>query len=169
MDSIICETQRLLLRKFKDQDLEAVLEIRGDPEVMHFSVRGPETASEAQKFIDSSKRRYRQDGVAQWAVVLKQTGHVIGECGICVQTIEGQKEYEIGYRIHRDYWGQGYASEAAIACREHGLKTLKLPRLISIIEKENLASVAVAKKVGMSLEKQATFYEIPVEIYSLSL
>ena len=81
--------------------------------------------------------------------------------------IDNQKEYEIGYRFVREYWGQGLASEAAIACRDYGFKKLNLNRLISIIEKENTDSIKVAKKVGMILEKESCFHSIQVEIYSL--
>lgn len=165
--NIVFETPRLILRKIVDQDADALMQILGDPEVMRFSVRGPDTMEGVLKFIDATKKRYTRDGVAQWAVILKESGAFVGECGISVQSVDEKKEYEIGYRFVRDYWGKGFGSEAAIACREYGFNTMNLNRLISIIEKENKASIAVAKKVGMILEKEATFYNIPVEIYSM--
>lgn len=168
MKDVVAETSRLILRKIVDQDADSLFEILGDPEVMKFSVHGPDTREGVLKFIDGTKKRYERDGVAQWAVICKETGAFVGECGIAVQMVDGKKECEIGYRFMRKYWGQGLASEAAIACREFGFKKLKLDRLISIIEKENKASIGVARKVGMTLEKEAKFYEIPVEIYSLS-
>lgn len=165
--SLICETPRLLLRKITYDDAEPLLQILGDPEVMKFSVLGVDDESGVRKFIDVTLKRYERDGIAQWAVIEKQTNAFIGECGIAVQMIDGQKEYEIGYRFNRKFWRKGFATEAAIACRDYGFNQLRLTRLISIIEKENIASIGVAKKVGMTLEKESVFHNIPVQIYSL--
>lgn len=156
-----------MLRKMTNEDIEPLLQILGDPEVMRFSVLGVDDESGVRKFIDVTLKRYERDGTAQWAVIEKQSGTFIGECGIAVQMIDGQKEYEIGYRFNRKYWRQGFASEAAIACRDYGFQKLQLKRLISIIERENVASIGVAKKVGMTLEKESVFHNIPVQIYSL--
>ncbi len=167
MMDFLCETSRLKLRKIENHDVEALLKILGDPEVMKFSVHGPDSTEGVHKFIEATQKRYDRDGMAQWAVILKDSGALIGECGISVQMIDGKKEFEIGYRFNRQYWRKGFGSEAALACRDYGFNNLNLERLISIIEKENTASIGVAKKVGMTLEKESTFYEIPVEIYSM--
>ena len=164
---VIFETPRLILRKIVDEDVDSLLSILGNQEVMRFSVHGIDDRTGVLKFINATKRRYLRDGTAQWAVILKSSGVLIGECGISVQVIDGNNEYEIGYRFHPQYWRQGFGSEAAIGCRDYGFEKLNLHRLISIIEKENRASIGVAKKVGMSLEKESTFYKIPVEIYSI--
>ncbi len=167
MDKLICETSRLILRKIDRDDFGAFLEILGDPEVMKFSVRGPANSDGVQKFLDATEKRYERDGVAQWAVVEKESGAVIGECGISVQHIDGLKEYEIGYRFSRQKWGKEYATEAAIACRDYGFKKLGLKRIISIIEAKNQRSIRVAEKVGKRIEKNSTFYDIPVCVYSI--
>jgi len=167
MSDVICETPRLILRKIVDADVDSLLPILGNAEVMRFSLHGPDDREGVQKFIDATKKRYVRDGVAQWAVILKSSGAFVGECGISVQMIDEKKEYEIGYRFNPLYWKQGLASEAAIACRDYGFNELKMERLISIIEKENIASIGVAKRVGMIIEKEAVFHGIPIEIYSL--
>ncbi len=167
MTDIICETPRLILRKIVDEDVDPLLSILGDADVMRFSVHGPDNRDGVLKFIAATKKRYSRDGVAQWAVILKSSGALIGECGISVQTIDDTKEYEIGYRFNPQYWKRGFGSEAAIACRDLGFQKLNIKRLISIIEKENDASIGVAKKVGMSLEKESVFQGIPVQIYSI--
>lgn len=167
--TVVCETPRLILRKFTERDAESVFTFRSDPEVMRFSIKGPETLADIQtKFLPSSFKRYSRDGFGQWAVVRKSDGLCIGECGICVQEIDGQKEYEICYRLRRDCWGIGLATEAARACRDYGFKQAGLRRLISIIESENAASIRVAEKMGMTREKRATFHNIPVLIYSMA-
>lgn len=167
--SIICQTSRLILRKFNESDVDALLSFRGDPEVMRFSITGPETREDIQtKYLPSCLRRYSRDGLGQWAVVRKTDGMCVGECGICAQEIEGKKEFEISYRMRRDCWGNGLATEAARACADYGFKKAGLRRLISIIESENAASIRVAEKMGMTLEKKASFHEIPVLIYSVA-
>ncbi len=169
MQKMLFESKRLLVREISEKDQDDLYQILGDPEVMKFSVHGPDTREGILKFIEVTKKRYDRDGVAQWAVIEKATGNFIGECGISVQTIDGVKEYEIGYRFARPYWGQGYATEAAIACRDYGISTLGLNRFISIIESENERSIRVAEKVGMTLEKESSFHNIPVRIYSLNI
>jgi [ribosomal protein S5]-alanine N-acetyltransferase len=167
MDNIVCETQRLILRKITQQDSDALFEILGDPEVMSFSVHGPETREGIQKFLDATIRRYERDGVAQWAVIEKASDKFVGECGISVQMIDEKREFEIGYRFSRLYWGKGFATEAAIACRDYGFMNIMLKRLISIIEADNRRSIRVAEKIGMKLEKESFFHGIPVRIYNL--
>jgi [ribosomal protein S5]-alanine N-acetyltransferase len=166
---IVCETSRLILRKFNESDLEPLFSFLGDPEVMRFSITGPETREGIQtKYLPSCLKRYDRDGLGQWAVVRRSDGFCVGECGICVQEIDGEREFEISYRLRRDCWGIGLATEAAQACRDYGFKQAGLRRLISIIESENTASIRVAEKMGMTLEKTAAFHNIPVLIYSLT-
>jgi ribosomal-protein-alanine N-acetyltransferase len=167
--SIICQTARLILRKFNENDLDAILGFRGDPEVMRFSITGPETREDIQtKYLPSCLRRYSRDGLGQWAVVRKSDGLCVGECGICAQEVAGKREFEISYRLRRDCWGNGLATEAARACRDYGFKPAGLRRLISIIESENAASIRVAEKIGMTLEQRASFHGIPVLIYRVA-
>ena len=166
---IVCETSRLILRKFNEGDVEPLLSFLGDPAVMRFSITGAETREDIQtKYLPSCLRRYSRDGLGQWAVVRKSDGLCIGECGICAQEIDSEIEFEISYRMRRDCWGIGLATEAARACRDYGFKKAGLRRLISIIESENAASIRVAEKIGMTLEKSVSFHKIPVLIYSVT-
>ena len=166
--SIVCETSRLILRKFDESDVDSLLGFRGDPEVMRFSIAGPETREDIQaKYLPSCLRRYSRDGLGQWAVVRKTDGICVGECGISVQEVDGEKEFEISYRLRRDNWGNGLATEAARACCDYGFKQAGLRRLISIIQFENTASIRVAEKMGMTLVKRALFHRIPVLVYGV--
>ena len=166
---IVCETSRLILRKFNESDVEPLLSFLSDPEVMRFSIGGPATREDIQNnYLPGCWKRYSRNGLGQWAVVLKSDGTCIGECGICVQEVAGEREFEISYRLRRDCWGIGLATEAARACRDYGFKQAGLRRLISIIESENAASIRVAGKMGMKLEKRATFHKLPVLIYSVA-
>ena len=167
--SIVCETSRLILRKFNESDVEPLLGFRGDPQVMRFSITGPETREAIQtRYLPSCLKRYSRDGLGQWAVVRKSDGICVGECGICAQEVAGESEFEISYRMRRDCWGAGLATEAARACCDYGFKQAGLRRLISIIESENAASIRVAEKMGMTLERSASFHGITVLIYSVA-
>jgi [ribosomal protein S5]-alanine N-acetyltransferase len=165
MDKVICETSRLILREFKETDLNDLMEIFGDPEVMKFSIAGVRSKDDVRKLIDSAASA--RDGLAQWAVILKEDGALIGECGILSQAIGSKREHEITYRFAKRHWRQGYATEAAFACREYGFNVKSLPRLISIIEAENQSSIRVAERIGMAYDAEAIFSNIRVKIYSL--
>ncbi|HEY5346293.1 MAG TPA: GNAT family N-acetyltransferase [Verrucomicrobiae bacterium] len=166
---IVCETSRLILRKFDESDVESLFSFLGDSAVMRFSITGTETREDIRtKYLPSCLRRYSRDGLGQWAVVRKSDDMCIGECGICAQEVDGEIEFEISYRMRRDCWGAGLATEAARACRDYGFQKAGLRRLISIIESENAASIRVAEKIGMTLEKRASFHKIPVLIYSVT-
>lgn len=114
------------------------------------------TARATVRWIERNGRRYQTDGFGLWGTVLKQTGELIGDCGLTRQDLNGTSEIEIGYHVRRDLWGQGLATEAARACQEYGFANLKTERLISLIRPENLASRRVAEKNGMKLEQEVT-------------
>ncbi len=166
--SAIIETPRLLLRVFGPDDAAALDSVHGDAQVMRFSVDGPKTPEQIVRFILYAMASHRQNGFAPWAVIWKETAACIGECGIYAQTVNGQSAFEISYRLRRDFWNRGIATEAASACRDYAFDRLRLPRVISIIEPANLASIRVAEKVGMLRGSETTFHGIPVHIYGLA-
>jgi ribosomal-protein-alanine N-acetyltransferase len=92
---------------------------------------------------------------------------LIGDCGLIVQQVEGDSLYEIGYHLRRDFWGRGFATEAAIACRNWAFAHLKTDRLISLIRPENLPSIRVAERVGMTVWKEVSWRGLPHYIYSI--
>ena len=166
MSRTICETPRLVLRELAESDFDALSTVLTDAEVMRFSVRGVEDAEGVRRFILNNLARYARDGVGQWAVVRRDTGVCIGVCGISTQKLDGVREQEISYRLARSAWGAGFATEAAVACRDYGFHTRKFSRLVSIIEAANERSIRVAQKVGLSAEKTAVFHGIPVIVFS---
>nr|WP_313929898.1 GNAT family N-acetyltransferase [Microcoleus sp. FACHB-SPT15] len=89
-----------------------------------------------------------------WAAILKDLNGFAGQCGLVVQHVDGKTEIEIGYLFLRKYWGQGLATEAALACRNYGFTSLNFTRLISLINPNNMPSRRVAEKIGMTLEKE---------------
>ena len=103
-----------------------------------------------------------------FAAVLRSNGKLLGYCGFYHQHIDGVDEVEIGYRMHPDYWNQGLTTEAACVVRDHAFQELKLPRVISLIHPENIASQRVAEKIGMSLEKQTIYRDFLTNVFSLA-
>ena len=162
----ILETDRLLLRTLAKQDAPLLHSFFSDPETMRFY---PSTRSKTQteEFIERQMQRYANDGLGPWAVVLKPEKNLIGYCGLVKQVVDSKEEIEIGYLIAREHWRNGYASEAARGCRDYGFLKLKLRRLISIIDPENVASIGVALKVGMTLEKKSFWQGKRMNIYSV--
>ena len=162
----ILETTRLILREFVLEDAEALAQVLSDPETMRF-YPAPLTRTEVDEWIERNRRRYANDGVGLWAMVLKSTDEVIGDCGIIRQQVDDESLYEIGYHLRRDFWKQGLATEAANACREWGFAHLHADRLISLIRPENLPSRRVAKRNGMTIWKEVQWRGLQHYVYAV--
>jgi RimJ/RimL family protein N-acetyltransferase len=164
----ILKTERLLLRHFHILDGEAILRVFGDEEVMRFS-EGVQTKEWVQAWLRTCLERYYQTwGFGPYAVVERSSREVIGYCGLFFfPDVAGQPEVEIGYRLARSAWGQGYATEAAGVVRDFAFNTLSLKRLIAMIDPANAASIRVAEKIGMQYEKEIMFegYTHPDHVY----
>ena len=162
----ILETPRLTLREFHSEDVDALCLILSDPETMRFYVK-PFDRHGTDEWITRNRLRYTKDGHGLWAMILKSSGELIGDCGLVVQEIDGSNEIEIAYHVRRDHWGQGFATEAACACRDYGFAQLGVSRLVSIIRPENLASRRVAEKNGMTIWKEVTRVNLPHLVYAV--
>lgn len=161
------ETQRLILRPFTLEDLDDLAKILADPDVMEFSTTGPITREATQKFLEEKVlKEYKEWGTSVLAVIHKEDNQLIGFCGINHQILDGNPVAELGYRFAKAYWGQGLATEAAKACMEDVHRHLSIPRIVSIIEKDNTRSIALAERVGLRYEFDSIYKEIPVRIYS---
>lgn len=146
---MILETERLYLRALCQDDLGALCAILQDPEVM-YAYEHAFSDQEVQAWLDNQLRRYRRDGFGLWAVICKETGELIGQCGLTWQDWNGRQVLEVGYLFRRDAWGRGYATEAAVACRNYAFETLNAPEVFSIIRDSNLPSRRVAERNGMA-------------------
>jgi RimJ/RimL family protein N-acetyltransferase len=162
----ILETPRLILREFSPDDVDALARVLSDPETMRF-YPAPFDRAGVEEWIARNLRRCAKDGHGLWAMILKTNGELIGDCGLTVQQIDGADEIEIGYHVRRDRWNQGFATEAARACRDYGFAQLHAHRLISIIRPENLPSRRVAEKNGMTVWKEVTRVGFPHLVYSI--
>jgi len=146
-------------------DLEPLTAMHLDPEVTRFiGLRTPEqTRNGLMEWIAA----YRSLGFAKWAVVLRESGELIGRCGMTPEAYEGvsEPEPELGWTFARAHWGHGYATEAAIAALKHGFNNLQLHRIISLIDPGNLASERVAMRIGMAFERQVRWKDKPANLY----
>ena len=164
----IIETSRLTLRYITIRDTKALIPILGDPEVMRYSIIGVHNRPRIRQFIEQRLLSYLECGFGLYAVINKKDEELIGYCGFFVQSIEHQKEVEIGYRLARKYWGQGYATEAAQAVLKYGRERYNFKRFVCLIDPENTRSINVAKKLGMELEKNLIYHGLNVEMYSIN-
>ncbi|NJK56623.1 MAG: GNAT family N-acetyltransferase [Pleurocapsa sp. SU_5_0] len=163
----ILETSRLTLRYITSRDAEALMAILGDAEVMQFSIIGIHSSKQIKQFIEQRLISYLEYGFGLYALVHKQNQELIGYCGFFIQSIEQQKEVEVGYRLAKKYWGQGLATEAAKAVVEYGQQRFNFRRFVCLIEIKNNRSIRVAQKLGMKLEKKIIYHGLNVAMYSL--
>jgi len=147
------ETERLLLRLFRDGDLDDLRSILGDAETMRFYPRAY-TSDEVRDWIARNIQCFRRTGLGMWAIELKETGEFVGDSGITDQNVNGVIEPEIGWHVRRSHWGRGIATEAALSHRDRAMGELGMSRLISLIRPENTASRRVAEKLGMTVENE---------------
>ena len=161
---IVLETPRLILRHFVPADADALSEVLCDRENMRY-YPNPFERTDVEAWIEKCLRRYREDGIGLWALILKSDGKLAGDCGLLRQQVDEVIEMEVGYHLARRYQGQGLATEAARACIDYAFSQLGIQRVISLIRPENLPSRRVAERNGMSVEKETIFVELPHLVY----
>ena len=167
MDKIL-ETQRLYLRRLNQDDFPALCRILQEEETM-CAYEGAFSDEEAQEWLDRQIARYGLWGFGAWAVILKKTDELIGQCGLTMQPWRDGEVLEIGYLFRWDCWHQGYATEAARACKKYAFEVLGAEEVCSIIRDTNLASQRVALRNGMkktdSMTKHYKGVDMPHDRY----
>jgi RimJ/RimL family protein N-acetyltransferase len=151
----ILETERLRLRELRRDDFDELHAMFNDPLVMRY-YPGLRDAHETQEWLDRVIGSYEQ-GYMLWAIELAATGSFLGWAGLLVQDVDGQEELEVGYMLKSQCWHNGYATEAARACKEHAFRRLGRHHVISLIRPANRPSCAVAERNGMSVWKTTIF------------
>lgn len=149
---VVLETERLRLRHFMPGDIAALEAVLGDPIAMQW-YQVPFDHDGVTAWIERNINRYQREGHGLWAMILKSSGELIGDCGCVIQEVEGKDAIEIAYHVRRDLWGNGYATEAARACIEFAFNKLGAQRVISMIRPGNVNSRRVAEKNGLTCEK----------------
>lgn len=148
--SMILETKRLYLRDMNQSDFSSLCKIMQDQDVMYAYEHAFDDV-EVQEWLDRQITRYSDYGFGLWAVVLKETDEMIGQCGLTIQDYNNRQVLEVGYLFQKAFWHNGYASEAAIACKEYAFEILNADEVFSIIRDTNIASQNVAKRNGMTV------------------
>ncbi|KFM99838.1 MULTISPECIES: GNAT family N-acetyltransferase [Bacillus cereus group] len=168
MDNPVICTERLILRRMTKDDTENLMEIFSDPVAMRY-YPSTKNESETMEWINWTLKNYDEYGVGLWIVEDKVTGEFLGQCGIVPQEVDGVMEMEIGYLFVRRVWGKGYATEAALACKNYGFERLKLNRMVSLPDVNNIPSTKVAKRIGMQEMKIINKWGKEVYVYSVSI
>jgi len=147
------DSGRLFLREMTMDDFDALYKVLADKEIMqHYPYTFDEERVRA--WIQRNMDRYEKFGFGLWAVCLKETGEMIGDCGLTLQNIEGEMLPEIGYHIRADQQRKGYAREAAAAVRDWAFANTDYPALYSYCKYTNVPSYKTAEAIGMHFEKE---------------
>jgi ribosomal-protein-alanine N-acetyltransferase len=149
----ILRTERLILTRIHPGHVPALVDLWMDPEVTRFMGGPREHDFLAAEFEKNTLAPFAEKHDL-WALVEKESGAVVGHCGLLDKEVEGTAEIELVYVLATAAWGKGYGTEIAAALKEYAFQTLGLTRLISLIEPENAASERVAVKTGMRLERE---------------
>lgn len=167
---MILETERLLLREMTQEDYPALAAVLQDREAM-FAYEHAFSDAETQAWLDRMLERYRTDGFGLWAVLLKATGEMVGQCGLTRQRVPEGEVLEIGYLFQRGHWKQGYAIEAARACKAYAFETLLANEVFSIVRDNNIASMNVAIRNGMTIRCRFIkhYYDMDMPHYAFSI
>ena len=160
------QSERLYFRLVQQSDYNTWLPFFQDPNNFKHWIEPNESAEQAcTKWFERQLHRYEFDRGEMNALVEKQSGELIGYCGLLVQTVDELEELEIGYSLLPQYWNKGFASEAAIKCLDYAFDRQFSPSLISIISVTNVPSARVAVKNGMTLSKTTIYKENRVNIF----
>jgi RimJ/RimL family protein N-acetyltransferase len=158
------ETERLLLRIPEPGDADGYLEIFRDPEVLRFLTPSMLNRDDAVAGVERMRRHWDRHGVGLFSVVRKEDERLLGRVGFLLwdpvrwvnamrEDLDGELELEVGWTLGSEHWNRGYATEAALACRDWAFGGLGYTRVVSLIASDNIGSIRVAEKIGESYER----------------
>lgn len=160
------ETERLRLRMFVPDDLDALAAIWGDREVMRYILTEPRTREQTAVSLQRMIERWQTQSFGIWAIAEKPGGELLGYGGF--QLLAETPEVELLYGLARKHWGRGLATEAARACLRYGFEEAQLPRIVAVADPQNVGSYRVMEKIGMRYEKLTRHYGFEVVCYALT-
>ena len=165
MNDVRLETERLILRMWRETDFEDYAELCADPEVMRYLGGKTFDRTEAWRHMASAIGHWHLRGYGTWAVEEKGSGLLVGRIG-CIYP-EGWPGFEVGWTLKREFWGKGYATEGARRSLEYAFNELEQPHVISLIQAENRGSIGVAERIGERLEGTARVMGLDVLVYGI--
>jgi ribosomal-protein-alanine N-acetyltransferase len=167
------ESDSLLFRKVTDADFATWLTFCEDEDALKYIFSKEDQSlspiQKCEKWFDKVNNRYVNSLGGMNALIEKETGNFVGQCGLLIQTIDGVEELEIGYSLMKEFRGKGYAIEAARKCKDFAIQNKLSDSLISIIVPENFSSISVAEKNGMKREKITIQNGDSVAIYRINI
>lgn len=162
---MLLETERLWLCPFQDDDFEDLFALFSDPEVMRFATAGVRDRAQTRDRLDRIIAHWKKYGFGIWALILRESGCFVGSCGFGY--LHGLPDVALAYRLARPFWGLGLATEAARRVLRYAFEDVRLPRVIAVARPDNLASLAVMRKLDLTFKKpyqyegaDALMYEI---------
>ena len=163
---VVIETERLLLRTFTEDDATLIYELNGDPDVTRYTHDPVKDLDHAKEILEKTiLPQYALYNHGRWAVHLKPTMEFLGWCGLKYRP--ELNEIDLGYRFKKDFWGKGYATEAAYASIKYGFNKLNLPRIVGRAEIENVGSWKVLENCGMVYIREEEVDGYPVRTYEI--
>jgi RimJ/RimL family protein N-acetyltransferase len=161
---VVIETERLVLRPIRLADIDEFLALHADPEVTRF-VRSLDR-SQAEERLENTEREWEQRGHGMFTIRDRATNRFLGRAGL--KHWPQFEETEVGWMLHRDAWGHGYATEAARACTDWGFAQLPVPYLTAMIQPENVRSVRVAERLRLTPLRTDVLLGDDVVVYALN-
>jgi len=162
----ILSTSRCTLRTFTKADAENLIPILGSEAVMRYSMTGAMDLPTIRTTIEDWISLYEQRGFSPWAVM--HNNMLIGYAGLDMRVVEGIEQVQITFRLAESYWRQGFATELAIAIRDHAFSNIGLSEIIAIIDPNNRNSIRTISKIGMQFEKEVIYGEL-LHVYKIML
>ncbi len=148
-----------------ESDIDAVAQMRGDKDVMRF-IREPQKRGESESWIKLVSSRWDKEKIGFCALFEKQTGKFVGWCGLWI--LEETGEMEVGYAVAKEFWGKGFAAEAARVFLDYGFKNLDLEKIVAVAYPKNTGSLRVMEKLGMNYVGTGNFYEKKLVQYQIT-
>jgi RimJ/RimL family protein N-acetyltransferase len=163
------ETDRLRFRRLRPEDADWWMEYINSAEAIRFMPFRMGSSEDCAVMIQRSLDRYAKDGSGLHAVLLKAEGRPVGQCGLLTQVVDDIDELEIGYHLLPTAWGHGYATEAALACKQFAQERRLVPSVVSLIDPDNHPSQRVAMRNGMNMEKRTLHRGLPALVFRVAL
>lgn len=172
---VYIETERLILRDLRAEDIDGIYELDSNPLVHKYLGNNPiTTKKKAEDIVKFVQLQYKERGIGRFAAIEKSSGYFIGWCGLKLNSEENealngkQNFYDIGYRLIPKFWGKGYATESAVKMLQYGFETLKFNTIVGAAEVANVASNKVLKKIGLEFINKFKYENIPCNWYELN-
>ncbi len=170
LNGVVFESARLYARELTADDLDHIKEQLQDPEVMA-AYEGAFSDMMVKSWLHRQQENYRQTGFGLNALIVKDSGDFVGQCGVTMQEFEGRLVHEVGYLLSRRFWKHGYAAEAAAAARDYAFEVLQAPLVCCQIRDNNLPSQKVAERIGFTrmgeIVKHYRGFNLPHVVYAL--